>query len=347
MTTADIRPWWHQSLLGWALTFLPVCVMAGLVLAVGSATDQRILIVFIINLIAAVSLQTYTGSSGVMSFGHAGFMALGAYGSALFTADPTIKSVAIPNAPGFIVGSEMPFLPAMLIGIAVATVVGALVGRVFMRLSGAAAAVATLGFMVIVFTVLSNAEELTRGSKAFSGIPAFTTPAWCLGVFAVVLLGSRLLRDSDIGIGLRASSEDHIAAQASGVDVGYARYVMWIFSAAGAGAAGVLYAHYIGAILPKAFHFDLTFLLVTMVIVGGRSITGAIAGTALITILAECLRRMENGFSIGSLNLSEAPGLTAIVLALLIVLTLTIRPQGLLGRWELEEIIQRWRVKSV
>lgn len=344
---ARTRIWWHESFVGWLLTLLPICIVAGTVLTIGSATDERILLVFIINLIATVSLQTYTGNSGVMSFGHVGFMALGAYGSALFTADPAIKSIAIPNAPAFIVTSEMAFLPAMLVGVAVAALVAAAVGRVFMRLSGAPAAVATLGFMVIVFTVLSNAENLTRGSKAFSGIPAFTTPAWCLGVFAAVLLGARLLRDSNIGIGLRASSEDHIAAQASGVDIGHARYVMWICSAAGAAAAGVLYAHYIGAILPKAFHFDLTFLLVTMVIVGGRSITGAIAGTALITVLAEGLRRLENGFSIGSLNLSEAPGLTAVVLALLIVLTLTIRPQGLLGRWEIEEIIQRWRAKPV
>lgn len=334
--------WWVQSLQGSALALLLVGVAIAVVLLFGSSTDERILTVFLINVVAAVALQTYAGNAGVISFGHVGFMALGAYGSALFTADPAIKAAAIPNAPAFILNAQLAFLPAMLIGVAVAVAVAAVIGRVMVRLSGAAGAVATLGLMVIVYTVLSNAEELTRGSKAFSGIPPYTTLGWCIGVFAVVLVLARLLRESNIGIGLRASSEDHIAAQASGVDIVNARYLMWLFSAAGSAVAGALYAHYIGAILPKAFHFELTFLLVTMVIVGGRSISGAIAGTALITILAEGLRRLENGFSIGPLNLSEAPGLTAAVLALLIVFTLTIRPQGLLGRWEIEELIQRW-----
>lgn len=336
-------PWWKQSLVGSALLIAIVLAIVALVTLAGSATDMRILMVFLINVIAAVSLQTYAGNSGNISFGHVGFMALGAYGSALFTADPAIKAIGIPNAPAFIRDAQIGFLPAILIGVAVAVVAAAAIGRVFVRLSGAAAAVATLGFMVIVYTLLSNAEQLTRGSKAFSGIPEYTTLSWCVALLAIVVVVARLLRDCDTGLGLRACADDPIAGQASGVDILKSRYVMWVASAAGAAIAGALYAHYIGAILPKAFHFELTFLLVTMVIVGGRSITGAMAGAALITVLAEALRRLENGFSIGNLSLSEAPGLTTAVLALLIVATLTLRPQGLVSRWEIEELIQRWQ----
>lgn len=336
-------PWWKQSLVGSALLIAIVLSIVAVVTLAGSTTDMRILMVFLINVIAAVSLQTYAGNSGNISFGHVGFMALGAYGSALFTADPAIKAIGIPNAPAFIREAEIGFLPAMLIGMAVAVVAAAAIGRVFVRLSGAAAAVATLGFMVIVYTLLSNAEQLTRGSKAFSGIPEYTTLAWCVALLAITVVAARLLRDCDTGLGLRACADDPIAGQASGVDILNSRYVMWVASAAGSAIAGALYAHYIGAILPKAFHFELTFLLVTMVIVGGRSITGAMAGAALITILAEALRRLENGFSIGNLSLSEAPGLTTAVLALLIVATLTLRPQGLVSRWEIEELIQRWQ----
>lgn len=338
--------WWKQSLLGSAILLAIVLVMVAVVSLAGSTTDMRILMVFLINVIAAISLQTYAGNSGNISFGHVGFMALGAYGSALFTADPAIKAIGIPDAPAFIRDAEISFLPAMLIGMSIAVVVAAAIGRVFVRLSGAAAAVATLGFMVIVYTLLSNAEKLTRGSKAFSGIPEYTTLAWCIVLLAVTIVVARLLRDSDTGLGLRACADDPIAGQASGVDILNSRYVMWVASAAGAAIAGALYAHYIGAILPKAFHFELTFLLVTMVIVGGRSITGAMAGAVLITILAEALRRLENGFSIGSISLNEAPGLTTAVLALLIVVTLTLRPQGLVSRWEIEELIQRWRERT-
>ncbi|MBN9248975.1 MAG: hypothetical protein BGO03_00320 [Mesorhizobium sp. 61-13] len=338
--------WWKQSLVGSALLLAILLAIVAIVALAGSTTDMRILMVFLINVIAAISLQTYAGNSGNISFGHVGFMALGAYGSALFTADPAIKAIGIPDAPAFIREAQISFLPAMLIGTVIAVAVAAAIGRVFVRLSGAAAAVATLGFMVIVYTLLSNAEQLTRGSKAFSGIPEYTTLGWCVALLALTIVVARLLRDSNTGLGLRACADDPIAGQAAGVDILNSRYVMWVASAAGAAIAGALYAHYIGAILPKAFHFELTFVLVTMVIVGGRSITGAVAGAALITILTEVLRRLENGFSIGSINLSEAPGLTTAVLALMIVATLTIRPQGLVSRWEIEELLQRWQLRQ-
>jgi branched-chain amino acid transport system permease protein len=76
---------------------------------------------------------------------------------------------------------------------------------------------------------------------------------------------------------------------------------------------------------------------VTMVIVGGQSITGAFIGAAAISLLAEFLRRAENGFSIGPVTLEDAPGLTTIVLGLLIIATMIVRPKGLAGRWELDD----------
>ena len=84
-----------------------------------------------------------------------------------------------------------------------------------------------------------------------------------------------------MGLGLRSSSEDELAARVSGVNVVGGRLVFWVASAAIAALAGSLYAHYVLAILPKAFYFDLTFLSVTMLIVGGRSVSGAVIGTAV------------------------------------------------------------------
>ncbi|MBL0922698.1 MAG: branched-chain amino acid ABC transporter permease, partial [Phycisphaerales bacterium] len=98
-----------------------------------------------------------------------------------------------------------------------------------------------------------------------------------------------------------------------------------------AAASGALYAHFVLAILPHAFYFQMTFLLVTMVILGGYSVTGAVLGAAVVTLLAEGLRRAENGIAIGGFQLTEAPGLTGMALALIIVLILTLRPQGILG----------------
>ena len=333
--------WWLRALMGAALLSALVGVVVLAADAFGSATDQRVAMTFLINLAVATGLQTYVGNSGVISFGHVSFMALGAYGAALFSASPEVKAQSIPDAPAFIVNAELSFVPATLIGIAVAMLVAFLVGFTIVRLAGAAASVATLGLMVVVFTILSNTDTLTRGSKAFSGIPPYTNLGWGLGAVVLCLTIARLLRDCDLGLGLRSSREDELAAQASGVDITRARLVMWVAGAGMAALGGSLYAHFVLAILPKAFHFDLTFLTVTMVIVGGHSISGAVAGTAAITLMAEFLRRAENGFSIGPFSLSEAPGLTTIVLGLLIVLALTLRPKGLLGRWELDELIAR------
>lgn len=336
--------WWCRAAAGAALLSALVGLVVLAVLLFGSATDQRILVTFLINLVAVVGLQTYVGNSGVISFGHAGFVALGAYGAALFTASPTIKARAIADAPAFILEAQFDFLPATVIGMAVAMAFAFAVGLTIVRLAGAAAAVATLGLMVVVYTVLSNAEGLTRGAKAFSGIPAYTTPALAFACLLVCFFAARLLRDSGLGLGLRSSREDELAAESSGVDILRARLVMWVASAAMCALAGSLYAHYLLAILPHAFHFGMTLLLVTMVIIGGQSISGALFGTAAVTLLAEALRRLEYGFSIGPISLNELPGLTTIVLGLLIVLTLTFRPKGLLGRWEIDELLLRaWR----
>ncbi len=333
--------WWVRALSGATLLFLLVAVVVVAVDLFGSATDRRIATTFLISLVVVTGMQTYVGNSGILSFGHTGFMALGAYGSALFTASTTIKQRAIPDAPSFIVDAELGLLPATLIGIAVAMVVAYAIGITIVRLAGAAAAVATLGFLVVVFTVLSNTDQLTRGAKAFSGIPPYTNLYTGLIVVAITFVCARLLRDSNMGLCLRSSRDDELAAQASGVNIIRSRMVMWVASAGLAALGGALYAHFVLAILPKAFHFHMTFILVTMVIVGGQSISGALVGTASITIIEEFLRRAENGFSIGSFSLDELPGLTTIILGLLIILTMILRPKGVLGRWEIDELLVR------
>lgn len=337
-----IGKWWFRALSGSGVFAIAIALVITIVAAFGSATDVRIAMTFLINLVLVLGLQTYIGNTGIISFGHVSFMALGAYGSALFSASPEVKAQAIPNAPSLVLSASLSFLPATFIGVLVAVAVALVIGLAIVRLTGAAASVATLGLLVVVFTILSNSEWLTRGSKAFSGIPPFTTLGWALFAVVLCLAAARLLRDSNLGLCVRSSSEDELAARASGVNVIGGRLVMWVASAAMAAVAGSLYAHYVLAILPKAFYFDLTFLSVTMLIVGGRSVSGAVTGAASITVMAEFLRRAEYGFSFGSFSLSEAPGLTTIILGLLIVLALALRPKGLFGRWEFDELVLRY-----
>jgi branched-chain amino acid transport system permease protein len=289
--------------------------------------------IFLVNLLVVVGLQTFTGNSGVVSFGHVGFMGIGAYVTALLSTSTTLKQTQIPHAWGFVRHAHLAFLPSTLVAVAVTCVIALPVGFVFARLSGAAAAIATLSWLVIVRTVIANWDALTHGTFTFYGIPAYTTIWWALGWAIAAIFVARLFRESGLGLSLRATSADALVARAIGVNLARARLAAWILSAGLAALGGVVYAHYILALAPTSFDFDLTFLLLVMVIVGGRSVSGAVIGAAVIAVLNEVLRRGEN-----SLNRF---GLSTVVLAAIFVAMMIFRSEGLLGRWELDELLVR------
>jgi branched-chain amino acid transport system permease protein len=324
----------------WAAALLAVTEF---VRAQGSSTDVRVLITFLIYLVAAVGLQTFAGNSGHMSFGHVGLMAVGAYTAAVLTTAPLIKRFAIPNAPRAVIDVHLGFVPATLIAMAATALVALVVGIPLVRLSGAALAVASIGLLIIIFTAISEDQSLTRGSQTFYGIPLHTTPriAWLCAAGVIVV--ARLFRDSSSGLCLRSSQDDDLASRAAGVDVARARLHAWVLSGAIVALAGSLYAHYILALTPRTFYFNLTMIIVSMVIVGGSSITGAVIGATVVTLLTEFLRRAEDGASLGPVHFSQAPGLSEIGLGVLILLTMMLRPSGLVGRWELDDLATRRR----
>lgn len=335
--------WYLRALAGAAMLAALLAITIAWIDFAGSPTDKRVALTFLVNLVAVIGIQTFMGNSGVVTFGHVAFVGLGAYTSALLTTPPATKKLSslIPDAPGFILDAELGFVPATLIAVAVVMVFAAVVGVVFVRMSGAAAAIATLSLLVIVRVVLGNWDQLTRGPKTFFGVPEYTTLgsalAWCI---AAIFL-ARLFRESSVGLRLRASRTDEIASQAVGVDIKRVRYAAWVLSAGIAAVSGALYAHLILAFAPQQFFFDLTFLLIVMAIVGGSTVSGAVVGAAGVTIVTEFLRRQESGFDLGPLHVGEAFGLTTLVLGIAVLLTVVLRPDGLLGRWELDEWLGR------
>lgn len=335
--------WYLRAFVGAGLLAGLLTISIWWVAFAGSATDERVALTFLVNLVAVIGIQTFMGNSGVVTFGHVAFVGLGAYTSALLTTPPTTKELPslIPDAPGFILSAEFGLFPAMLITVAVVMVFAAIVGVVFVRMSGAAAAIATLSLLVIMRVVLGNLEQLTRGPKTFFGVPDYTTLGSALACCVVAILVARLFRESGVGLQLRASRTDELASQAAGVDIKRARYAAWVLSAGIAAVSGVLYAHLILAFAPQQFFFDLTFLLIVMAIVGGSTVSGAVVGAAGVTIVTEFLRRQEGGFTLGPIEVGEAFGLTTLALGIAVLLTVVLRPDGLLGRWELDEWLGR------
>ena len=301
-----------------------------------NVVTQNVVMIFLINLVVVVGLQTFTGNSGVVSFGHVAFMAIGAYAAAITTTSPAIKQSLIPDAPGFLLDAELSFIPALAVAVAVSAAIALPVGFVFARLSGAAAAIATLAWLVIVRTVIANWDRVTAGTLTFYGIPSFTTLGWALGLAIVAITVARLFRESGLGLSLRATSNDALVARAVGVSITSARLVAWVLSAAMAGLGGALYAHFILAVAPTAFYFELTFVILVMLIVGGRSVSAAVLGAAVISVISELLRRTESA--------TGRFGTSTLVLALIFMIMMIVRPEGLLGRWELEELgVRGWR----
>jgi branched-chain amino acid transport system permease protein len=335
--------WYVRAALGAGLLagLLAAAIIA--VEALGSATDKRVAVTFLVNLVAVLGIQTFMGNSGIVTFGHVAFVGIGAYAGALMTMEPATKRLAplIPDAPGFILDAHLSFPLATVVAIAVAVVVAVAVGPIFARLSGAAGAIASLSFLVVVRTVLGNWSDVTRGPKTFFGVPPLTTTWWALGWAIAAIAVARLFRESSVGLRLRATSSDELAGRAVGVDVLRARTAAWVLGAGIAAVSGVLYAHLILAFGPGQFFLELTFLLIVMAMVGGPTVSGAVLGAAGISLLTEVLRRGEAGFTIGPVHVEQALGLTTLVLSALIMLIVVARPKGLLGRWELDEWIVR------
>jgi branched-chain amino acid transport system permease protein len=290
----------------------------------------------LINLIAVVGLYVFVGNSGVLSFGNVAFMAVGAYVSALLTMKTTAKAVFLPELPGLIANAEWPSLPGALAGGGAAAVVAFLVGLPLMRLSGVSASIATFAVLVVVYIVLGNWTAVTGGQNSLMGLPAYVDLWTALGWALAAIVIAFAYQETRSALQLRASREDEAAAQAAGVDVVRHRLIAFVISAFLSGIAGVLLAHFLGIVRVENFYLDLTFLIVAMLIIGGRgSLTGAVAGAVVIALLTELLRQIEIGIQIGKTTIGAPPGVGDVILALTMLLIILFRPNGLAGGREL------------
>ncbi|MGO4621052.1 ATP-binding cassette domain-containing protein [Ensifer sp. 2YAB10] len=328
----------RETVFGILVTSLPLLAAAVIASLFFPGSGERLVTLFMINVIAVLGIGIYAGNSGIVSFGHVGFMAIGAYASGLLTLNPIIQKTALPHLPGWLAGIGMPFLPALAIALVVVALVAVLIGIPVARLGGSSASIATLGFLVIVHVVLVASTDFTRGSQTFFGIPRAVN-LWVALPFAIAAIAvARLYRDSSAGLKLRASREDEIASTAVGVNVKMHRFFAWVLGAILAGAAGALLAHFLGAFSPKDFYFNLTFMLLAMLILGGiTTVSGAVGGAAVIMLIVELLRKLEGGVDLGFLKLPTVFGLTDIGIGVAILVVMYRLQDGLFGVRELDE----------
>lgn len=264
-----------------------------------------------INIILAVSLNLVTGFTGQFSLGHAGFMSIGAYVGALI-------NMEMNSTSGFLIG--------IIAGAIAAALVGILIGIPTLRLKGDYLAIATLGMAEIIRVVFLN-MEVTNGAAGLNGIPRYTNWLWLFVFTALtVVLINNFVRSSQ-GRACISIREDEIAAESMGVNTTQYKVMAFAIGAFFAGIAGALYSSYFYFIKPNIFGFMKSIDILVIVVFGGMgSITGSIIAAIALAVLTTFLQAYSE--------------LRMIIYALLLVVIMLFRPQGLLGTKEITDLFK-------
>ena len=263
-----------------------------------------------INITLAVSLNLINGFTGQFSLGHAGFMAIGAFTSAILTTNYGDKLLPLCGGQTWIL-----FPLALYAGGLAASAAGLLVGVPSLRLRGEYLAIVTLGFGEIIRVILQNVKAVGE-SRGMFGIPDYTTLFWTFGLAAITIYVVWALVNSTYGRGFIAVSDDEVAAGAMGLNTTRYKITAFVVGAFFAGIAGGIYAHFKQFIAPAGFDFNKSIEIVVMVILGGMGKNvGVIIAAVLLTVIAEPLRQFG--------------GYRIILYSLLIICLMIARPQGL------------------
>ncbi len=297
----------------------------------GSFTSASIALQFrsaIVTAVIVIALYVFVGNSGVLSFGHISFVALGAMAAGLVSVPEALKRSVSPELFGFIAGAQVDNWLSLVIAALVGGVFAFLFGVPLMRLSGLAAGIATFAVLEITHNVLRNWPEIGPGAKTLSLVPE-TSTFWqvTVGAVAVAAIAYGYQR-SRFGRMLRATREDPAAARGSGINSHRQRLIAFTLSGALAGFAGGLLVHLLGSITTEQVYLDLTFTTLAMLIIGGvGSLWGATIGALLISGLNSFLNELENG--IGDVDLPT--GTRLVTIGAIMALILLFKPSGITG----------------
>lgn len=294
-----------QDLLG--LAILAVIFVAFYVLFDEEILDdywETNVILILINIIMSVSLNLINGLTGQFSIGHAGFMAVGAYSSAIIT----VK-----------LGMDFPI--ALLVATLSAAVLGFLIGVPTLRLNGDYLAIATLGLGEIIRITILNIDYV-GGASGFMGIPRLTTFPIAFWIMAFVLFFIKNFKNSAEGRACMAIRENEIAAETMGINTTKYKVLAFTIGAGFAGTAGALFSHYYYIAHPASFTFMRSFDVLTMVVLGGLgSISGSVAGAILLTGISAAL--------------ADYPEWRMVIYSIVLIVLMLNRPQGIFGNKEL------------
>jgi branched-chain amino acid transport system permease protein len=291
-----------------------------------------------IYIILALSLNLINGFTGLFSLGHAGFMAVGAYTSALLTMSPASKQMNFFLTPivAPLANLNIPFIPALIVAGFLAGLAGFLVGAPALRLRDDYLAIATLGFSEIIRVVITNLQSVTNGALGLKGLPRYSTTYMIWGVAFISVVFIIALIHSAFGRSCRAVRDNEIAAHAMGINVARIKIISFTIASFMAGIGGAMLGHMLNTIDPRMFTFTLTYNVLLIVVLGGSgSISGSIIAAIVVTISMEALRFLDGPLNLLFFRTQGLPGLRMVVFSILLLLVIIFRQQGLMGNREL------------
>jgi branched-chain amino acid transport system permease protein len=317
----------------------------------GSGYHVRILNNIAIFITLAVSYNLINGVCGLLHLGPNGFIAIGAYTSALLSMTPAEKEInfILEHAIWPIDVIQVPFVVSLLAAGVVAASFAFLISFPVLRVRGDYLAIVTLGFGEVIRVFCNAGQSVTNGPLGLKGLYPHTNLWWSWGVATLTVVVIQRLINSNYGLAMKAIREDETAARAMGVDPFRCLMLAFLISAFFSGIAGGLLAHLITTISPGLFTFFLTFNLLIMIVVGGLgSTTGAIIGAVLFAWGGEALRAVEQPMEIGPFTIPGIPGMRMVIFSLILMLVILFARKGIMGRSELswnslESKLAGWR----
>ncbi len=332
---------WVRRNWGWIGPSLIVVVIS----LIGSQTKDSLSLQFrsvLVFATIAVALHVFIGNSGVISFGHISFVAIGAFAAGIATTSPEVKPLSYPELFPFLADLNLGNIASLLLATALGAVFAFLVGIPIMRLSGLSAGIATFAVVVITNNIFRNWERIGPGAKTLTLVPETTGFIQaCIGLVLAIFIAYGYQRTRH-GRMLRAAREDPAAAETIGVNVYRQRLLAFTISGAIAGLAGGLLVHLVGTVTTQQVYLDLTFITLAMIVVGGiGSLWGAVVGALFVAGLNSFLAEAERGISLASWDLTLPNGTRLVALGIIMTLALLFRPEGLTGGREL-----RWPFRS-
>ena len=258
-----------------------------------------------VNCIAALGVSLFTGFTGIFTLGHAGYMAIGAYTTAILSVQYGIH-----------------WLPAILAGGVLAMFFAYLIGIPTLKLVGDYYTIASLGLGEAIRLIIENWNSVTRGARGYPGIDNYTTMPIAIGFLVVMAIGMFFLVNSNYGRAFKACRDDYVAAGLLGFNT--ARYRVFSLAISGfyCGVSGALLAGFMSFIQPIMFDLAKSTELVSIVVFGGLgSMSGCLIGTTILTLVTELFRPISQ--------------YRMLIYGLVLVLVMVLRPEGIMGTNEL------------